>query len=743
MDTRTLKLSVLAILAAACGIDSTATAVVGDDVVSNGSTKQKEVWSNADAPTLFTSNLEYRLEALPMTGEATTIPWAGSYWPTYEDNINFKWAGPGSMSASKKYERAFIPDGGVNVENLVSRYHGIDSVAKTCQQESECSSEFGEVCARREGADAGHCIATWWGICHAWSPAAILLPEPRYPVTRNDITFQPQDLKALGSLVHNNTTSKFVSLRCNKQNTLADGGGIAYDELGRPTDANRECRDTNAGTYHLLITNYLGIMKQAFVEDRTFNYEVWNQPLRGFTVTSKTEVNANEANRLIGASASPGNDAGVVYRFNPNAKRFFDVKMQVKYISESGADDGYTAPNINLYTHTDSYEYVLELDAAGKIIGGEWVGASKQAHPDFLWLPTGPGGTSVAGGAIKYAQVRELVFESAGLLSDGGQPPPGALQDSTVQATLAQGEWKHFGPFPTAAGGITVEMTGTGDADLYVRLGGQPTEALYDCRPYSDGSAESCTLTGPGPLYVSVHGYAASSVSVRIRYTASGGVTPPPVVVVDAGTPPPPPGPGTIPADESFTGTVAAGAWKHFGPWSAGTGTVQIDMTGTGDGDLYVRKGSAPTDTAYDRRPYKSGSAESCSLTLSAPGLVYVSVKGYSAATVSVRVRFTGGAAPAPATHLDVSGSVALNEVKVFQVPVTAGKKIVVRTTAPNDVDLYVKLGAAPTTAAYDARGYTGSGNETVSFTPTSSGTLFIGVHGYAASSFTLKTADQ
>ncbi|WP_461482674.1 M4 family metallopeptidase [Porticoccus sp.] len=35
---------------------------------------------------------------------------------------------------------------------------------------------------------------------------------------------------------------------------------------------------------------------------------------------------------------------------------------------------------------------------------------------------------------------------------------------------------------------------GSGDADLYVRLGADPTTSLYDCRPYLAGNNEQCTL---------------------------------------------------------------------------------------------------------------------------------------------------------------------------------------------------------------------------------------------------------
>ena len=52
-------------------------------------------------------------------------------------------------------------------------------------------------------------------------------------------------------------------------------------------------------------------------------------------------------------------------------------------------------------------------------------------------------------------------------------------------------------------------------------------------------------------------------------------------------------------------------------------------------------------------------------------------------------------------------------------------------------------MGAAPTTSAYLLRGYTSSGNETITYTPTSNGKLHIGVHGYQAGQFSLRTADQ
>ena len=81
--------------------------------------------------------------------------------------------------------------------------------------------------------------------------------------------------------------------------------------------------------------------------------------------------------------------------------------------------------------------------------------------------------------------------------------------------------------------------------------------------------------------------------------------------------------------------------------------------------------------------------------------------------------------------------------MKLFQLPMPAGKKVVIRTTSTKDVDLYIQFGGAPTTDAYLNRGYTSSGNETISYTATSNGVLQIGVHGYEAGAFSLNTQDQ
>jgi hypothetical protein len=357
---------------------------------------EAERWSPADDPTRLGGSLEFNLARLPLDGTVAKRPWVGSYWPVALDSINYPWAGYRSASAAEKYERAF---GGYRVEDAVSRYHGIDSVGMpSCASDGECSRS--QVCARRRGRAYGRCIPGWWGLCHAWAAAALLMPEPQHPVTYNGVQFRVQDLKALATVVHHHTKALNVSLRCNDS-------GIRVDGVGRPVDPT--CRDTNPGTFHVLLANLLGKRGQSFLEDRSMDGDVWNQPILKYHVVSIHEVSEREANAWLEVPNQ-------TYPYNRQAKRFVHVITDVFFLRESTAEiDGMV--DIRNYTFKDRYAYILELDRDGNIIGGEWARVefaggrrtSKTDHPDFLWVPIAADTASAAGGAISYKAVMDLV----------------------------------------------------------------------------------------------------------------------------------------------------------------------------------------------------------------------------------------------------------------------------------------------------------------------------------------------
>lgn len=96
------------------------------------------------------------------------------------------------------------------------------------------------------------------------------------------------------------------------------------------------------------------------------------------------------------------------------------------------------------------------------------------------------------------------------------------------------------------------------------------------------------------------------------------------------------PGPGTgtvLQNNVPVTGLGAASGASLAYTVNVPSGSAQLKVTiagGSGDADLYVRSGSAPTDTVYNCRPYLSGNNETCTINAPAAGTWHVRVKAYT-----------------------------------------------------------------------------------------------------------------
>ncbi|KAF4315056.1 hypothetical protein BBO99_00009645 [Phytophthora kernoviae] len=306
----------------------------------------------------------------------------------------------GEASPSEKYAKAYGLDV-TSFKNKVSAKTGVDSRknSRACSTDSDCTSlNDGSVCAKRDGVSTGRCTPTWFGICHAWSPAAILEQEPQCGVTKNGVTFHVFDIKALLTYVYDGASIKtvFTGARFNGPDSPA-----SIDQYGRYTNAAR--RDLSAGFFHIAIANIMGKQKKSFVVDVTAGAEVWNQPVRSYKVKQMDLVNTRFASTKYFGTPT--------YPFNDKMVRLAYVKTTFSWIVESYEDGPLVSTgDIDQYTTSRDYEYLLELDANNKIIGGEWVGNSKTDHPDFLWFPTGkPASSSVTGTGLSYANVQELL----------------------------------------------------------------------------------------------------------------------------------------------------------------------------------------------------------------------------------------------------------------------------------------------------------------------------------------------
>jgi len=91
---------------------------------------------------------------------------------------------------------------------------------------------------------------------------------------------------------------------------------------------------------------------------------------------------------------------------------------------------------------------------------------------------------------------------------------------------------------------------------------------------------------------------------------------------------------------------VGVDEMKVYGPFDVASGaTIDVKLTGTGDGDLYVKRGETVTDAVYDCRPYNETANETCNtqtgtFNAAGPAKFWVGVKGTSAATVDLNVTY-------------------------------------------------------------------------------------------------------
>ncbi|TMW58951.1 hypothetical protein Poli38472_007096 [Pythium oligandrum] len=251
-------------------------------------TRRLEV-SNSDVRNMeahFQQSMEVNVETMQKkyaSGEFKPSPWPSSYWPTYQDSINMKWS-RSDASAAEKYAKAF----GLDTQGFmdkISATTGVDSQAsasRKCSSDSECSKFNDESrCGKRDGANTGYCIPTWYGLCHAWAPAAILEPEPKCSVVKNGVTFKVFDIKALLTQLYDGAGVNVVFT-----GARFDDADSVRDEYGRYTDAKQ--RDLGPGFFHIAVTNIMCRFGRSFVVDVASGAQVWNQPVRSYSINELT-----------------------------------------------------------------------------------------------------------------------------------------------------------------------------------------------------------------------------------------------------------------------------------------------------------------------------------------------------------------------------------------------------------------------------------------------------------------------
>ena len=350
-------------------------------------------------------------------------------------------------------------------------------------------------------------------------------------------------------------------------------------------------------------------------------------------LTANFTDNSTDAGGTIGAHSWTFGDGGTSTATNPShtyaAAGTYSVTETVtdsvnsttssKTASVTVVSD---APPVANFTFTTSGLTATFTDASsdsdGTIASHSWTfgdGGTSTA--------TSPSHTYAAAGTYSVTEtVVDNLGASASKTASVTIAPEGNVLQNGVGITITDATVNHQQNWtmvvPAGATALTFTLSGgTGDADLYVKFGAAPTTSSYDCRPYVSGNNETCTISNiqAGTYYVMVNAYAAySGVTLKGSYSTSTGnplTSGVPVTGLSATTG----NFGTI-----YTLAVPAGK----------TSVVFTISGGTGDADLYVRIGSAPTTASYNCRPYLSGNSETCTFNAPTAGTYYVGVRAYA-----------------------------------------------------------------------------------------------------------------
>lgn len=317
-----------------------------------------DTWNGSNDPANFDSNYEYHLSRLPLKAELPNAkaPWSSSYWPRMKGSINYRWNTENPTGFNLKSP---------NREQVMQMSREDLARLSPAEKFDLARGRYDYPLSSDVAAGATPNAKDYEGICDGWTASSIQFSEP-LPVDHTNpdgivIPFGSSDVKALMSydisinFEPGAMQSRFVGKYC----------VVRLFQAG-------PCADINPGAFHVVLANQIALKQQSFAVDIEYGRETWNQPVVGF------EFEIRGSTRVSGAAQA------------------YIVHAKLKYAEDDPeAPEYHKVFNWNPVVGTENYmtavqelDYILELDYAGRIIGGEWIGSSRKQHPDLFWMPT-------------------------------------------------------------------------------------------------------------------------------------------------------------------------------------------------------------------------------------------------------------------------------------------------------------------------------------------------------------------
>jgi hypothetical protein len=322
-----------------------------------------------------------KFDSLPLGGRLndTRLGWSETYWPSNKGGIAYRWSHPDP----RPFQYTF---------------HTKDELRKMNQKEiGELSpaelydialGDYNYTLTKKVLALFSPRDLWWEGICHGWSLAAANYPEPAPIVIRNKdgikVPFGSSDVKGLLAM-HDAYNAKGIYAQVGKR--CSASGKVPGEGDDRDANSNPpapeignapDCKDINAGSFHVTLSNMIGIHSKSFVADVDRYNDVWNQPVTAYSssIIGEAEVLPEHLQN------------GVVRRIKIATKFTYgeELKFYTPEAELAGAKNFVSKLPVTGTDHQEfrhkNYEYIVELDAKGSVVGGEWV---SETRPDFIW----------------------------------------------------------------------------------------------------------------------------------------------------------------------------------------------------------------------------------------------------------------------------------------------------------------------------------------------------------------------
>ena len=312
-------------------------------------------WSDDSSPDIMTHYYNSRFSELPKSGKVseTTKYWSGDYWSLKKGNINFRWFAK-KKSGYSYHSPTFEEARKMRIPELAQLSPSEKYDLYTGSYDYPLKEEVNKV--------ANPHALYWEGICHGWAPASVNHVEPTPKLVKNpdgiEIPFGSTDIKAL------------LSYYYAYEHTPTDTGQMGKRCFAAPKrNKRKECHDDlNAGAFHIVLANKIGIEGKGIIADLERFNEVWNHPIVSYD------------SKILWKNA-PRKDSA------PKTLMTMSIQTTIEYVDENGHDWHPVIGSSKQITDKLIYQYELDIDDEGKIIGGRW---ESWKRPDFLWLVNKP-----------------------------------------------------------------------------------------------------------------------------------------------------------------------------------------------------------------------------------------------------------------------------------------------------------------------------------------------------------------